>query len=85
MEIFESHELPNILSHPPLSGLSSSELLNGDSSTGVNVQQELPPVDGGRKAWSFCAAAFVLEALVWGFGFTCVFSRLSKENNGSDF
>lgn len=30
----------------------------------------LPPVDGGIKAWSFVAAAFVLETLVWGFGFT---------------
>ncbi|KAB5587828.1 transport protein [Ceratobasidium theobromae] len=30
----------------------------------------LPPVDRGFKAWSFVAAAFVLETLVWGFGFT---------------
>ncbi|KDQ20060.1 hypothetical protein BOTBODRAFT_51414 [Botryobasidium botryosum FD-172 SS1] len=28
----------------------------------------LPPVDGGMQAWTFVAAAFVLEALVWGFG-----------------
>lgn len=31
---------------------------------------ELPPVDRGVKAWSFVAAAFVLETIVWGFGFT---------------
>lgn len=30
----------------------------------------LPPIDRGVKAWSFVAAAFVLETLVWGFGFT---------------
>ena len=71
MEIVESHELPDILTQPPLTRLSSAGLLD-ENSSGINVQQELPPVDGGRKAWSFCVAAFVLEALVWGFGFTCV-------------
>ncbi|EMD38972.1 hypothetical protein CERSUDRAFT_112686 [Gelatoporia subvermispora B] len=36
---------------------------------GVNVQ-ELPAVDSGRKAWTFCISAFVLETMVWGFGFS---------------
>ncbi|KAH7117704.1 major facilitator superfamily domain-containing protein [Dendryphion nanum] len=27
----------------------------------------LPPVDGGKDAWLFLAAAFVVEVLVWGF------------------
>lgn len=31
--------------------------------------QELPPVDEGRKAWLFCFSGFMLESLVWGFGF----------------
>lgn len=35
---------------------------------GANVQ-ELPAVDGGKKAWTFCVSAFVLETMVWGFGF----------------
>lgn len=35
---------------------------------GPNVQ-ELAPIDGGRQAWTFCASAFALETLVWGFGF----------------
>lgn len=26
----------------------------------------LPPTDGGKDAWLFLLAAFVLEALVWG-------------------
>ncbi|CAE6466088.1 unnamed protein product [Rhizoctonia solani] len=30
----------------------------------------LPPMDKGFAAWSFVAAGFVLETLVWGFGFT---------------
>ncbi|KAI0079375.1 MFS general substrate transporter [Panus rudis PR-1116 ss-1] len=35
----------------------------------ANVQ-ELPPMDTGRKAWGFCISAFILESLVWGFGFS---------------
>ncbi|KAK7686226.1 hypothetical protein QCA50_010446 [Cerrena zonata] len=35
----------------------------------VNVQ-ELPPVDAGRGAWTFCLAGLVLETLVWGFSFS---------------
>jgi hypothetical protein len=30
----------------------------------------LAPVDGGIQAWTFIASAFVIETLVWGFGFT---------------
>ncbi len=26
----------------------------------------LPPIDGGKEAWLFLAACFVVEALVWG-------------------
>ncbi|KAI0788899.1 major facilitator superfamily domain-containing protein [Abortiporus biennis] len=35
----------------------------------TNVQ-ELPPVDRGWRAWSFCLAAFTLETLVWGFSYS---------------
>ena len=42
-----------------------------DPQEGVNVQ-ELPPVDKGFPAWSFCAASFVLEIMVWGFSFRLV-------------
>ena len=28
--------------------------------------QSLPRVDGGKQAWLFLAACFMLEALVWG-------------------
>ncbi|GAA5932290.1 uncharacterized protein JCM15063_001181 [Sporobolomyces koalae] len=31
--------------------------------------QELPPVDRGKGCWGFVAAAFVLEAFVWGFSY----------------
>lgn len=26
----------------------------------------LPPVDGGKDAWLFLGACFVIEALIWG-------------------
>jgi hypothetical protein len=29
----------------------------------------LPPVDGGKDAWLFLGACFVIEALVWGMCF----------------
>jgi len=30
------------------------------------ISAALPPVDRGRKAWTFLAAAFVVEGLCWG-------------------
>ena len=38
-----------------------------ESETPVNVQ-ELPPVDIGWRAWTFCFSGCMLETLVWGFG-----------------
>ncbi|KAI0754563.1 MFS general substrate transporter [Daedaleopsis nitida] len=40
-----------------------------DPQEGANVQ-ELAPVDRGVRAWTFCAAGFVVEMMVWGFGFS---------------
>ena len=42
----------------------------------VNIQS-LPPLDKGRKAWTFCLCAFILETLVWGFGFRCALNALA--------
>jgi hypothetical protein len=33
----------------------------------------LPPVDGGKDAWLFLAASFVIEALVWGMPYQIYF------------
>ena len=33
---------------------------------GEHAPQQLPPVDGGKDAWLFLTASFVVEALVWG-------------------
>ncbi|KAB5588472.1 Monocarboxylate transporter 3 [Ceratobasidium theobromae] len=46
--------------------LTLTEGLNLDCG---NAALALPPIDRGFKAWSFVAAAFVLESLVWGWGF----------------
>ena len=55
-----------------LSAKSSMAVLRVEEpQEGVNVQ-ELPPVDRGLRAWTFCAAGFVLEMMVWGFGFRLV-------------
>ncbi|CAE6376796.1 unnamed protein product [Rhizoctonia solani] len=42
----------------------------GSNSSPEHEGLSLPPVDKGFAAWSFVVAAFMLETLVWGFGFT---------------
>ncbi|KAF2802759.1 MFS general substrate transporter [Mytilinidion resinicola] len=59
-------------------GLASKETIDNndaieqDSESQSSHGQEfsLPPVDGGKDAWLFLAACFVVEALVWGFPFS---------------
>ena len=48
---------PSIISTPP-NGIS-------DEGPSEDNQFSLPPVDGGKDAWLFLGATFVLEALVW--------------------
>ncbi|KAL1739211.1 hypothetical protein HDZ31DRAFT_25267, partial [Schizophyllum fasciatum] len=36
-------------------------------SSAPSVVSQLPPVDRGFGAWSFLAAAFAVETVVWGF------------------
>ncbi|KAI0373779.1 MFS general substrate transporter [Pilatotrama ljubarskyi] len=55
-----------------LSGRSSRAALRlhgQDPQEGATVQ-ELPPVDRGLKAWTFCVCGFVLEMMIWGFSFS---------------
>lgn len=49
----------------------SSEYLQGPGLTPPESladrnESQLPPVDGGKDAWLFLAACFLIEALVWG-------------------
>jgi hypothetical protein len=50
---------------------SESPVLSRMQSFHVEEEQgrlvsDLPPVDGGRQAWSYLIAATVLETLIWG-------------------
>ncbi|KAF2006141.1 putative MFS monocarboxylate transporter [Amniculicola lignicola CBS 123094] len=49
---------------------TSIELEETAGEQGVQLNESsLPPVDTGKDAWMFLAAAFVIETLVWGFPF----------------
>ena len=50
--------------------LGSNEVEDGrlEATQNRSGQHEfsLPPADGGKEAWLFLAACFIVEALVWG-------------------
>lgn len=52
---------PSTSSHPP-NGITAPR-----ADTSESACHSLPPVDGGRAAWRLLCAAFVFEALLWGF------------------
>ncbi|CAE6348735.1 unnamed protein product [Rhizoctonia solani] len=43
---------------------------NDNDDPRTKSSDDLPPMDTGLEAWTFVASAFVLETLIWGFGFT---------------
>lgn len=45
---------------------SGSQALGAGEIPGDRQDFSLPPVDGGKDAWLFLTASFVLECLVWG-------------------
>ncbi|KAJ7160111.1 major facilitator superfamily domain-containing protein [Mycena filopes] len=62
--------LPTSEVEVPIAGLggdSNGYYVGSNDALGGSDASPLPPVDGGIHAWSFLAAAFVLEAIVWGF------------------
>ncbi|TRX89610.1 hypothetical protein FHL15_009519 [Xylaria flabelliformis] len=60
--------------HDANSQIASPERgLNGsrdDQNTSGNPEFSLPPVDGGKEAYLFLAACFVVDALIFGFAFS---------------
>ncbi|CEL58414.1 putative transporter ESBP6 OS=Saccharomyces cerevisiae (strain ATCC 204508 / S288c) GN=ESBP6 PE=1 SV=1 [Rhizoctonia solani AG-1 IB] len=56
------------------SACSLGETLRNDPEDNVSHGEKsfdgIPPMDRGFEAWTFVASAFVLETLIWGFGFT---------------
>ncbi|KAI0430435.1 MFS general substrate transporter [Xylaria sp. FL1042] len=49
------------------SPVESLEQEVNDNNRDGNPEFSLPPVDGGREAWLFLAACFVVDALIWGY------------------
>ncbi|GAA6052562.1 hypothetical protein JCM3770_003244 [Rhodotorula araucariae] len=74
--------LPDLTSTPP-SGLMHSVVGNTvvaedvgrrlrrlSMNDGAEDGRELPPVDGGRGAWGFVIAGFILETFIWGYSYS---------------
>ncbi|PSN68117.1 MFS general substrate transporter [Corynespora cassiicola Philippines] len=57
-------ETPNLISRQ---GSDIHLESNSQWHEGIEHESSLPPVDGGKDAWLFLSAAFLLEVLVWGF------------------
>ncbi|KAJ7160130.1 major facilitator superfamily domain-containing protein, partial [Mycena filopes] len=55
------------VTEPDLPSRHDSDYLRSSDALGGANALVLPPVDGGIRAWSFLAAAFVVEAIVWSF------------------
>jgi hypothetical protein len=49
----------------------------------VNAPSSLPPTDGGKDAWLFLFASFMLEALIWGRP-ALQFGRFQSATTSSD-
>ncbi|BGP44162.1 hypothetical protein JCM10449v2_008226 [Rhodotorula kratochvilovae] len=77
--------LPDLTSTPPSGILHAAGRSGRDSPVAEEVGQrlrrlsmnegeedgrELPPVDGGRGAWGFVVAGFILETFIWGFSYS---------------
>lgn len=45
---------------------SEEQCLNSNQDHDHEQNQQLPPMDGGKDAWLFLAACFMIEALIWG-------------------
>jgi hypothetical protein len=67
-------ELNQYTQNPSAATLTDVELLGNraDSPSGSEEGFSLPPTDGGKDAWLFLLACFMLEALIWGTYLTLV-------------
>jgi hypothetical protein len=57
------NDLSNYLGHNNTAGTDVVQDSPGQTS---HHEFSLPPADGGKAAWLFLAAGFVVEAFVWG-------------------
>ncbi|BGP34918.1 hypothetical protein JCM10296v2_006742 [Rhodotorula toruloides] len=63
------HEEPAAPVETSPSSPATSRVSTFDFGDGEDNAKALPPVDGGRHAWQFVVAAFMLECFVWGYSF----------------
>ena len=68
-----------------LANISNSDFDNGGLNQNFepaqNLTNSLPPADGGKDAWLFLIACFMVEALVWGFPYAFgIFQQYYSEN-----
>ncbi|ODN74842.1 hypothetical protein L202_07148 [Cryptococcus amylolentus CBS 6039] len=68
-EAIELSDLPKSSSAVPLVPIVSYHSTNDHEDIEPIAQYALPPVDGGKQAWIFLAAATMIEILVWGIPF----------------
>jgi hypothetical protein len=61
------HDAQNQLSTPSVTGVVDG--ICTDEPPLPDYIPALPPVDGGRQAWSFLVAATMMEMLIWGLPF----------------
>jgi hypothetical protein len=61
-------ELTPQAQNPSAATLADVELLPNGTATPAdsNEGHSLPPTDGGKDAWLFLFACFMLEAMIWG-------------------
>lgn len=61
------HELQHLPLPVTVPRAASNDPTPPDEELQPNAEQSLPPHDGGKAAWRLLLAAFVFEALLWGF------------------
>ncbi|KAJ6013115.1 hypothetical protein N7499_012279 [Penicillium canescens] len=49
---------------------NSTDRIEPDELVHFHEGRQLPPVDGGKDAWMFLVAGFIIEGLTWGFAFS---------------
>lgn len=57
------HEEATLPAEPPHSSPAASRVATFDFGDGEDNAKALPPVDGGRHAWQFVVASFMLECV----------------------
>jgi hypothetical protein len=60
----------NRLERLPVDNVSQRELIEQNFEPAVDYSRTIPPADGGKEAWLFLAACFMVEGLVWGFPYS---------------